>query len=170
MNLKIQCVSDARGHRLSYRAEPDFGFFPPPKRAASEDVGKASPQLGKQSALRTDSFSAPSPTITPALTTEDFFSPCSPLLPATQTPSLTRKDKKKKPASFQHALPPYLSVYRTLSARFLCQTPLLFSLFVCFTVIILLAQKRVGVLAALQKRDAERKRSYMGTELRLNIY
>lgn len=33
--------------------------------------------LGKQSTLRTDSFSAPAPTITPAPTTEDFHPPRS---------------------------------------------------------------------------------------------
>lgn len=38
-------------------------------------------------------------------------------------PTQKRKDKKKGIASFQHTLRPYLSVYRTLSARFLCQTP-----------------------------------------------
>lgn len=43
-----------------------------------------------------------------------------------------------------------------------CLFPLL-HYFVCTTVIILLAQICVGVLAALQQ-------SYMGTELRLNIY
>lgn len=84
--------------------------------------------LGKQSGLRTDSFSAPSPTITPTPTAEDFSPSSPPLLPSlaysfpstTQTPTQKRK---RKIASFQHTLRPYLSVYRTLSARFLCQTP-----------------------------------------------
>lgn len=85
-------------------------------------------------------------------------------------PTQKRKDKKKGIASFQHTLRPYLSVYRTLSARFLCQTPpasppLFFFLFVCFTVIISLAQKRVGVLAAAQKSERGREKREVTWEL-----
>ena len=118
--------------------------------------------LGQQPGLRTDSFSAPSPTITPTPTTE--ASPPPPPPPPTFSHfNIDPHPKRKKGiASFQHTLRPYLSVYRTLSARFLCQTPPasppLFFLFVCFTVIISLAQKRVGVLAAAQKNERGREK------------
>lgn len=77
----------------------------------SEDVGKAPPPLqGKQSGLRTDSPSAPTPTMTPTTT---FLS----------SPTFSHFFLCFPPPSFQHTLQPYLSVYRTPSARFLCQTP-----------------------------------------------
>lgn len=92
--------------------------------------------LGKQSTLRTDSFSAPAPTITPAPTTEDFHPP-PPSAQFASSPTFSHfflslynidphpeeEKEEEKITSFQHTLPPYLSVYRTLSARFLCQTP-----------------------------------------------
>lgn len=101
--------------------------------------------LGKQSGLRTDSFSAPSPTITP--TTEGF----SPSSSALCRPPLT---------SFQHTLAAYLCIQDPVGPFPLSNTPSLpsFFLFVCFTVIISLAQKRVGVLAAVQKREAEKEK------------
>lgn len=81
--------------------------------------------LGKQSGLRTDSLSAPSPTITPTPTTEEPPRPplllaSSPTFPHFFLPSTLHH---RPPPSFQHTLRPYLSVYRTPSARFLCQTP-----------------------------------------------
>ena len=79
--------------------------------------------LGQQPGLRTDSFSAPSPTITPTPTTE-APPPPPPPPPTFSHFNIDPHPKRKKGiASFQHTLRPYLSVYRTLSARFLCQTP-----------------------------------------------
>lgn len=133
--------------------------------------------LGKQPGLRTDSLSAPTPTITPTPTTEDPRRPPHPhshrllsyllsllsFLPSTtQTPTRFSAHTTTLSLCIQDPVGPF-----PLSNT---PRPPPLSLFVCFTVIISLAQKRVGVLAAGQEREAERKRSYMGTELRLNIY
>lgn len=92
--------------------------------------------LGKQSGLRTDSFSAPSPTITPTPTTEDF----SPLFTSSPTfshlflsplqhrPPLKRK-KKKSPAfsTHYHPISLYTGPCRPVSSVKHPQPPPLFS-------------------------------------------
>lgn len=92
-------------------------------------------------------------------------------------PHPKKKGQKKGIASFQHTLRPYLSVYRTLSARFLCQTPPASPPPFFFSFCLLYCNHFAGPetcgCAGSRTKKRERqgeKRSYMGTELRLNIY
>lgn len=141
--------------------------------------------LGKQSTLRTDSFSAPAPTITPAPTTEDFHPPplSSPLLPpsltsfflcTTQTPTQKKKKKKKKSPAFStlyHPISLYTGPCRPVSSVKHPQSPLLFFPFCLLYCNHFAGPETCGCAGSgTKKREAERKRSYMGTELRLNIY
>lgn len=129
--------------------------------------------LGKQSTLRTDSFSAPAPTITPAPTTEDFhppprsvclFSHLLSLLSFSvqhRPPPRRRKRRRKNHQLSAHSTTLSLCIQDPVGPFPLSNTPGLpsfFFLFVCFTVIILLAQKRVGVLAVVQKNERQRER------------
>lgn len=142
--------------------------------------------LGKQSTLRTDSFSAPAPTITPAPTTEDFHPPpplSLPLLPpsltsfflcTTQTPTQKKKKKKKKSPAFStlyHPISLYTGPCRPVSSVKHPRSPLLFFPFCLLYCNHFAGPETCGCAGSgTKKREAERKRSYMGTELRLNIY
>lgn len=92
-----------------------------------------------------------------------------PSLQHSPPPKKERTKKKESPAFSTHYDP--ISLYtgpcRPVSSVKHPQPPLLlfFFLFVCFTVIISLAQKRVGVLAAAQKSERGREKREVTWEL-----
>lgn len=139
--------------------------------------------LGQQPGLRTDSFSAPSPTITPTPTTEDSPPPPPPPPPPPTFPHFNiapppkkeRTKKKESPAFSTHYDP--ISLYtgpcRPVSSVKHPQPPLLFFFSFCLLYCNHFAGPETCGCAGSRTKKRERqgeKRSYMGTELRLNIY